>query len=53
MNAQILKLPRRLELEHYVTLKLRKVDRILARLEAGDGEEEHGQRDGQASQGTR
>jgi hypothetical protein len=27
MSAQLLRLPRRLELEHYVTLALRKVDR--------------------------
>jgi hypothetical protein len=49
MNAQILKIPRRLELEHYVTVALRKADRILARLEAGDD----GQRDGQVSSSAR
>jgi hypothetical protein len=48
MNAQILKLPKRLELEHYVTVALRKVDRILARLEDGDG-----QRERQADQSAR
>lgn len=38
MSAQLLKLPRRLELEHYVTMALRKVDQVLARLEEADGD---------------
>jgi hypothetical protein len=49
MNAQILKIPRRLDLEHYVSLKLRAVDRILERVERDDD----GHRERQAGQSTR
>lgn len=49
MNAQVLRLPRRLELQHYVELALRRVDLILARLEKDDD----GQRERQVSQSAR
>jgi hypothetical protein len=38
MSAQVLRLPKRLELQHYVTMTLRKVDKILARLEEAYGQ---------------